>query len=84
MPDAVDQPSDVLRAYEALKDLARSTPRMQSEADGTIRLEVNVASVPADLWDDLLAVLDLGSTYGLASTPDGQTAWTHFDAPATA
>ncbi|MDI3389609.1 hypothetical protein QIS99_25975 [Streptomyces sp. B-S-A8] len=84
MSGASAPPPDVLRAYAALNDLAGHPPRLHSEADGAIRLELPVTPALAARWDDLLAVLDLGSSYGLTDTAVGQVAWTRFDAPGTA
>ncbi|MFG2224519.1 hypothetical protein [Streptomyces sp. NPDC048644] len=46
-------------------------------------MELAITPALTARWGDLLAVLDLGSTYGLADTDDGQMAWTRFDAPGT-
>ncbi|GAA2409628.1 hypothetical protein GCM10010433_05480 [Streptomyces pulveraceus] len=81
MSEAIDPPPDVLRAYAALSELAGHPPRLRSEADGAIRLELAVTPTLNSRWDDLLAVLDLGSTYGLADTASGQVAWARFDVP---
>lgn len=83
MPGASEPPPDVLRAYAALNDLAGRPPRLRSETGGAIRLELNVTPALTGRWDELLAVLDQGSAYGLTDTDEGQVAWTRFDTPGT-
>ncbi|MEU3713644.1 hypothetical protein [Streptomyces catenulae] len=83
MPDASEQSPEAVRAYAALSDLAGHPPSLRSEDDGAIRLELPVTPALITRWDELVAALDLGSTYGLADTKDGQVAWTRFDAPGT-
>ncbi|MCM2424228.1 hypothetical protein [Streptomyces sp. RKAG293] len=45
------------------------------EEPGAIRIEIDITPVLVRQWPRLLAVLDLGDTYGLTATEAGQTAW---------
>ncbi|MEU3464645.1 hypothetical protein ABZ721_32430 [Streptomyces sp. NPDC006733] len=45
------------------------------EEPGAVRIEIDITPVLVRQRPRLLAVLDLGDTYGLTATEAGQTAW---------
>ncbi|MFF5130982.1 hypothetical protein ACFY41_29175 [Streptomyces syringium] len=66
-------------ATAQLTALTGTPPRQIDEPGGGVRIETDVTDALIGQWPRLLAVLDLGATYGLTDTPTGQIAWLRFD-----
>jgi hypothetical protein len=67
--------SEAVSSAEAqLSVLAGSEVRI-SEEPGSVLIEVEVTDSLRRAWPRLLAVLDIGDTFGLRSSADGQVAW---------
>ncbi|MFH9425418.1 hypothetical protein [Streptomyces sp. NPDC017529] len=61
-------------AARQLTELTGTPARLQDEADA-VRIEADVTDNALSHWPRLLAVLDLGTEYGVTTGPDGQVAW---------
>ncbi|WP_269277557.1 hypothetical protein [Streptomyces sp. H39-S7] len=61
-------------AAAQLTALTGETSRVIEEP-GAVRIETDITPDLIRQWPRLLAVLDLGDTYGLTATEAGQTAW---------
>ncbi|MGW1615205.1 hypothetical protein ACWCQZ_38320 [Streptomyces sp. NPDC002285] len=59
---------------QQLTELTGTEPRVTAELD-TVRIETDVTDAALLQWTRLLAVLELGTEYGVIRTPDGQIAW---------
>ncbi|MEU1377990.1 hypothetical protein ABZ442_30700 [Streptomyces triculaminicus] len=57
-----------------LSELTGTQPRVIDEPDA-VRVETDVNHAALSRWTRLLAVLELGTEYGVSRTPDGQIAW---------
>ncbi|MEU6481042.1 hypothetical protein ABZ858_30025 [Streptomyces sp. NPDC047017] len=66
------------RVAQQLAELTGVPPRVTAEPDG-VRIETDVTDAALDHWTRLLAVLELGTEYGVTNTPDGQTAWLRIE-----
>lgn len=69
-------------AAAQLAALTGTEPRVL-HAPGTVRIETDVTENLLRHWDELLAILDLGTTFGLTDTSTGQIAWLSFTAGET-
>ncbi|MFE3946406.1 hypothetical protein ACFXPV_31815 [Streptomyces sp. NPDC059118] len=65
-------------AAHQLLALTGSQPRVIAEP-GAIRIETDVTEHLLHHWEQLLAVLELGTAFGLTDTATGQVAWLSFD-----
>ncbi|MGW1321536.1 hypothetical protein ACWD64_03315 [Streptomyces antibioticus] len=66
-------------ATEQITALTGIPPRITHEPDG-IRIETDVTDHLLHHWEQLLAVLELGTSFGLTDTGvGGQVAWMRFD-----
>lgn len=75
-----DHPKSAIdSAVAQLAALAGTEPRVLHEP-GAVRIETDITESLLLRWDELLAVLDLGTTFGLTSTSTGQIAWLSFTA----
>ncbi|EST17933.1 hypothetical protein [Streptomyces roseochromogenus] len=63
---------------QQLAELTGTPPRIAAELDA-IRIEADVTDAALQRWTRLLAVLELGTEYGVSSTPDGQIAWLRIE-----
>jgi hypothetical protein len=71
--------AEIGSATAQLAVLSGTEPRV-SEEPGTVRVEVDVTPALLKHWRRVLAVLDLGDSFGLTHTADGQTtAWLGFN-----
>ncbi|MEV4506675.1 hypothetical protein [Streptomyces klenkii] len=59
---------------QQLSELTGTTPRVIVEL-GAVRIEADVTDAALRRWTRLVAVLELGTEYGVSRTPDGQIAW---------
>ncbi|MGW5098229.1 hypothetical protein ACWEQ1_34310 [Streptomyces nodosus] len=59
---------------QQLTELTGTAPRVIAEP-GAVRIETDVTDAALSRWTRLLAVLELGTEYGVSNTPDGQIAW---------
>ncbi|TLQ38949.1 hypothetical protein [Streptomyces marianii] len=65
-------------ATSQLTALSGTRPRVVEES-GAVRIETDVTARLLRHWQQLLAVLDLGTTFGLTDTHTGQVAWLRFE-----
>ncbi|MFL4909402.1 hypothetical protein ACJ6WF_41020 [Streptomyces sp. MMS24-I2-30] len=63
---------------QQLTELTGAPPRITAEP-GAIRVEADVTDAALRHWTRLLAVLDLGTEYGVSNTPAGQIAWLRIE-----
>ncbi|MFE9769421.1 hypothetical protein ACFYPC_33700 [Streptomyces sp. NPDC005808] len=70
-------------ATAQLAALAGTQPRVIHEPGGAIRIETDVTEELRSRWEQLLAVLDEGTAFGLTDTDTGQIAWLTFDSGET-
>ncbi|MFJ2008029.1 hypothetical protein [Streptomyces chartreusis] len=70
-------------ATAQLAALAGTQPRVIHEPGGVIRIETDVTEELLRHWEQLLTVLDQGTTFGLTDTNTGQIAWLTFEAGET-
>ncbi|MDW8478377.1 hypothetical protein R3L02_42270 [Streptomyces scabiei] len=74
-----DRPKVAIDTITAqLAALTGTEPRVIHEA-GAVRVETDVTETARLHWEQLLAVLDLGTTFGLTDTDTGQVAWLRLD-----
>ncbi|MEU0743023.1 hypothetical protein [Streptomyces sp. NPDC006134] len=72
------QQAAVRHATAQLAALTGTQPRVMEET-GTIRIETDVTEDLVRHWDQLLAVLEQGTTFGLTDSDTGQIAWLRFE-----
>lgn len=65
-------------ATTQLTALTGAEPRVIEET-GAVRIETDVNETLICHWQQLIAVLDLGTTFGLTDTETGQIAWLRFE-----
>ncbi|MCL7382170.1 hypothetical protein [Streptomyces sp. 35G-GA-8] len=63
---------------QQLTELTGTPPRVTVEP-GAIHIETDVTDAALSHWVRLLAVLELGTEYGVSKTPDGQIAWLRIE-----
>ncbi|QNT98368.1 hypothetical protein HEP81_08140 (plasmid) [Streptomyces griseofuscus] len=63
---------------QQLAELTGTEPRVIADL-GSVRIETDVTDAALCRWTHLLAVLELGSEYGVSNTPDGQIAWLRIE-----
>ncbi|GHF74096.1 hypothetical protein GCM10010218_64030 [Streptomyces mashuensis] len=68
----------VQSAAAQLTALTGAEPRIVREP-GAVRIEADVTARLTRRWTRLVAVLELGTTYGLTDTETGQIAWLRFE-----
>ncbi|MGW0874201.1 hypothetical protein ACWD3Z_27435 [Streptomyces sp. NPDC002740] len=69
-----DRPTAIDTITAQLASLTGTQPRVTHEV-GAVRIETDVTADALRRWEELLAVLDLGTTFGLSDTDTGQIAW---------
>ncbi|MDT0310461.1 hypothetical protein RM780_26445 [Streptomyces sp. DSM 44917] len=74
-----DRRAAIVYATAQLAELAGVPPRVICEC-GAVRIETEVTEHLRRRWAELLAVLDLGTAFGLTDTTTGQIAWLSFQA----
>lgn len=70
-------------ATAQLTALTGSQPRVIPQPGGAVRIETDVTDELRSCWEQLLAILDEGTTFGLTDTGTGQIAWLTFDSGET-
>jgi hypothetical protein len=69
-----DRPTAIDTITAQLAALTGTQPRVIHES-GAVRIEADVTADALRHWEQLLAVLDLGTAFGLSDTETGQIAW---------
>ncbi|MEU6175824.1 hypothetical protein ABZ832_28440 [Streptantibioticus parmotrematis] len=78
-----DRPKNAIdHAAAQLAVLSGTEPRVIHEP-GAVRIEADINEDLLQRWDQLLAVLELGTAFGLTDTGTGQIAWLSFEAGET-
>ncbi|MEU0374266.1 hypothetical protein ABZ070_29220 [Streptomyces sp. NPDC006283] len=72
------QNAAIAYAITQLTALAGALPRVVEESEA-VRIEIDVTDRLPRHWQQLLAILDLGTTFGLTDTDSGQIAWLRFE-----
>jgi hypothetical protein len=72
------QNTAITYAITQLTALTGVPPRVLDEA-GAVRIETDVTEDLLHHWQQLLAVLELGTAFGLTDTDTGQIAWLRFE-----
>ncbi|WP_332010784.1 hypothetical protein [Streptomyces uncialis] len=72
------QTAEICSAVAQLAALTGHDPRVITET-GAVRVETDLTDALIPRWLHLLAVLDLGATYGLRSADGHQVAWLRFE-----
>ncbi|WKK27001.1 hypothetical protein QZH56_16250 [Streptomyces olivoreticuli] len=65
-------------AIAQLTALTGARPRVTEEPHAVL-IEIDVTEPAARHWSSFVAILDLGTTFGLTDTQTGQVAWLRFE-----
>ncbi|MER7793574.1 hypothetical protein [Streptomyces sp. NPDC097640] len=65
-------------AVVQLTALTGTRPRV-TEEPGAVLVETDVTEQVTRHWSSFVAILDLGTTFGLTDTDSGQIAWLRFE-----
>lgn len=74
-----DRQTATIRSVTAQIATLTGVPPRVIEEPGAIRIETDVTEGALRHWPRLLAVLDLGTSFGLTDTATGQIAWLRFE-----
>ncbi|MGW1074950.1 hypothetical protein [Streptomyces sp. NPDC002537] len=81
MVNAVGYEGQIAAIHSAIAELTAltGTPPRVTEEPGAVRIETEVTERATRQWERFVAVLDLGTTFGLTETGAGRIAWMRFE-----